>query len=318
MQRRLWHYGGMLTALTDVLLPVILVAGLGALLASRFTIDQHTVSRITLYLLSPALVLDVVPKTQSRQTRGAFPWEARWPQESEIFFTEYLRIYCTSLLHITDTGRMWRNKVLLCLSLSALSCAETSSEQTVTVSAASTSPADVPAAESDMTASGATGMNGAGHEHSAGGTDLTSLEGAAFDRAFLSMMVAHHQGAVEMSQSALASTDPQVRGWAEAIVTAQESEIEQMTAMLEPLGGLDEAAASPMRTEMAEMTAHTTHASDPDRAFVQAMLPHHQSALEMAQLAEGRSENAEVLALAHDIVATQQREMTEFEEYLAQ
>ncbi|WP_261664551.1 AEC family transporter [Deinococcus sp. Marseille-Q6407] len=53
----------MLTALTNVLLPVILVAGLGALLASRFPIDQQSISRITLYLLSPALVLDVVLKT---------------------------------------------------------------------------------------------------------------------------------------------------------------------------------------------------------------------------------------------------------------
>ena len=53
----------MLSALSNVLLPVVLVAGLGALLASRFPIDQQSVSRLTLYLLSPALILDVVLKT---------------------------------------------------------------------------------------------------------------------------------------------------------------------------------------------------------------------------------------------------------------
>ena len=53
----------MLAALTDVLLPVMLVAGLGALLASGLPLDQATLSRITLYLLSPALVLDVVLRT---------------------------------------------------------------------------------------------------------------------------------------------------------------------------------------------------------------------------------------------------------------
>lgn len=53
----------MLSALLNVLLPVMLVAGLGALLSSRFPIDQTTVSRITLYLLSPALVLDTILKT---------------------------------------------------------------------------------------------------------------------------------------------------------------------------------------------------------------------------------------------------------------
>lgn len=53
----------MFAALSTVLLPVLIVAGLGALLASRFPIDQATVSRITLYLLSPALVLDTILKT---------------------------------------------------------------------------------------------------------------------------------------------------------------------------------------------------------------------------------------------------------------
>lgn len=53
----------MFQALSSVLLPVILVAGLGALLSSRFPIDQATVSRLTLYLLSPALVLNVLLST---------------------------------------------------------------------------------------------------------------------------------------------------------------------------------------------------------------------------------------------------------------
>lgn len=52
-----------LQALSNVIVPVVLVAGLGALLAVRFPIDQLTVSRITLYLLSPALILDVILKT---------------------------------------------------------------------------------------------------------------------------------------------------------------------------------------------------------------------------------------------------------------
>lgn len=56
----------MFQALSTVLLPVVLVAGLGALLSSRLPIDQSTVSRITLYLLSPALVLDVILKTPVR------------------------------------------------------------------------------------------------------------------------------------------------------------------------------------------------------------------------------------------------------------
>lgn len=121
-----------------------------------------------------------------------------------------------------------------------------------------------------------------------------------------------------MSQPALTSEDMQVRSWAEATVMAQEREIEQMTALLQPLGGLDEAAAAPMRAEMQQMTAHSGHAPSADRAFVEAMVPHHQSAVEMAVLAGSRSQNADVLALAQDIVTTQQREITEFRAYLAE
>ena len=156
------------------------------------------------------------------------------------------------------------------------------------------------------------------HDHSAANTGLEDLRGEEFDHAFLSMMVAHHQGALEMSRAAAGSDDPQVRGWAEDITAAQEQEIAQMTTLLEPLGGLDEEMAAPMRNEMSEMAGHVQHAEDPDRAFVEGMIPHHQSALDMARLAEGRSENPEVLALAQDIVTTQQREIDEFEAYLAQ
>lgn len=130
------------------------------------------------------------------------------------------------------------------------------------------------------------------------------------------MMVAHHEGAVAMSQPALSSEDVQVRAWAEGIVSAQEAEIEQMTDLLEPLGGLDDAAAAPMREEMAGMQEHLGHAENADRAFVEGMIPHHESALEMAKLAEGHSQNEAVLALARNIIATQEGEIAAFKTYL--
>ncbi|MFC4427905.1 AEC family transporter [Deinococcus navajonensis] len=54
-----------------MLLPVFFVAGLGALLASRFPVDQATIARVTLYLLSPALVLDVVLRTPVHPVEAA-------------------------------------------------------------------------------------------------------------------------------------------------------------------------------------------------------------------------------------------------------
>src|SRR5918998_5162868 len=46
-----------------------------------------------------------------------------------------------------------------------------------------------------------------------------------------------------------------------------------------------------------------------DRAFVAAMVPHHESAVEMARIARKRSESSFVRDLARDIVTAQTREI---------
>ncbi len=53
----------MLRAITDVILPVVLVAGLGALLARRFALEQATLNKIQLYALVPALAFSSLMKT---------------------------------------------------------------------------------------------------------------------------------------------------------------------------------------------------------------------------------------------------------------
>jgi len=49
--------------------------------------------------------------------------------------------------------------------------------------------------------------------------------------------------------------------------------------------------------------------NDADVAFAQQMIPHHQQAVEMAQLAETRAESPEVKDLAADIEAAQDPEI---------
>lgn len=55
--------------------------------------------------------------------------------------------------------------------------------------------------------------------------------------AFVKGMIPHHQAAIDMARAALQlGTDQQVRGWAEAIIAAQQAEIDELRAWLREHG----------------------------------------------------------------------------------
>jgi uncharacterized protein (DUF305 family) len=64
--------------------------------------------------------------------------------------------------------------------------------------------------------------------------DMSVLEKAdPFDRAFLEMMVPHHEGAVAMAEAELAKgSDPELKDLSKQIITAQQREIDEMRAQL--------------------------------------------------------------------------------------
>ncbi len=145
---------------------------------------------------------------------------------------------------------------------------------------------------------------------------LNALTGKAFDRAFLSMMIPHHQAAVAMSQAVLGTRDPRVKAWATAIIKDQNREIVQMNTLLKSYGGTDRRMQASMKSMMGDMASSVKNASNKDRAFVQGMIPHHASAIDMANLALQKSQNLAVLKLARDITRAQAVEIYEFKAYL--
>jgi len=147
-------------------------------------------------------------------------------------------------------------------------------------------------------------------------TSLEKLSGKAFDRAFLSMMIPHHQAALDMAKAVLpVSKDPQVKTWATSIIKSQQAEIGTMTALLKPLGGSDSKMAA-MMDGMKGMGMMVKNAKNPDVTFVQGMLPHHSSAIDMAKVALQRSSDPKVLSIAQDIVLAQAKEMYDFRTWL--
>lgn len=75
-----------------------------------------------------------------------------------------------------------------------------------------------------------------GHIGSHGMVDLgnlADLSDTEFDRQWLSLMIQHHRGALEMARKHLSSgTDPSARTLAQDVITHQEKEISEMESLL--------------------------------------------------------------------------------------
>ncbi|PTR41188.1 uncharacterized protein (DUF305 family) [Rhodococcus sp. OK611] len=80
---------------------------------------------------------------------------------------------------------------------------------------------------------------------------------------------------------------------------------------------MDSMGSMSMTSSAAQSASSGTH-NNADAMWVQMMIPHHQQAVEMAALAEGRTENAELLALAGQIKAAQDPEIVQMTGWLAE
>ena len=84
---------------------------------------------------------------------------------------------------------------------------------------------------------GVNSMGHAGHTM-AGMLDQNEMEmmrnstGADFDRLFLEGMIKHHEGAIEMAEMIIDSSNPEVAKLGSSIIASQEAEIKAMKALL--------------------------------------------------------------------------------------
>lgn len=156
----------------------------------------------------------------------------------------------------------------------------------------------------------------------------------AVDVAFSQLMIAHHQQAVEMADLASESAQStEVKDLAAQIKGAQDPEIEMMTQWLQDwgapmtmpspdadmgdmdMGGMG--AAEMMSDAQMKMLARSRGAEF-DQMWLQMMIAHHQGAITMAQQVLDTTNNAEVTALAEDVVQAQQAEIETMQQLLAE
>ncbi len=146
---------------------------------------------------------------------------------------------------------------------------------------------------------------------------MGGMNAGNIDRNFLTMMIPHHQSAIDMSQLILKTTkDPQVKTWATNIIRDQQREITQMQGLLKQYGGPVQGLGGQMNQMMGDMTGSIIKAANKDVAFVQGMLPHHGMAVMMANHLLMQSKNPVMQKMGRDIITAQAQEIYEFQQYL--
>ncbi len=134
------------------------------------------------------------------------------------------------------------------------------------------------------------------------------------DRAFASEMIDHHEMAISMAKVAQdQATKPQIQQLADAIIAAQQKEIDQMNEVdekladkqIEPTGlGLSD---SMMGMEMND--SQLMHSKPFDRIFIDMMIPHHQGAIRMARVELAKGRDPQLRELARAIITAQSEEI---------
>ncbi|MGB7895197.1 MAG: DUF305 domain-containing protein [Microcoleus sp.] len=171
------------------------------------------------------------------------------------------------------------------------------------------------------------GMNhGMNHDMS---MDLGPAD-ADYDLRFIDGMTVHHQGAVNMAQDVLKqSKRPEMKKLATDIIAAQNREINQMKewrkawypkasstpmAYHAPMGHM--MAMTPEQMQSMMMSMDLGAADDQfDLRFINAMIPHHEGALVMAEGALKKSKRPEMKKLSQEILTSQKQEIEQMKQW---
>jgi uncharacterized protein (DUF305 family) len=153
------------------------------------------------------------------------------------------------------------------------------------------------------------------------GSNSKSSSGNTTDDAFITDMTAHHQGAIDMAKLAQKQADhADIRTLAGDIISAQEGEIAAMKAVRDDMRamgmhdgghmGMSEHAMG-MDMDMAALQRATPF----DRAFIDAMVPHHQGAIAMAKAELAKGTQPALRKMATGIISAQTKEIAQMKQW---
>jgi len=178
------------------------------------------------------------------------------------------------------------------------------------------------------------GVTACGSDESTSTTQAPAGAGSAAstfndaDVEFAQGMIPHHEQAIEMADIALdpaIGAGPELLDLATRIKGGQDPEIELMTGWLTAWGQpvqMDMSDGHDMSSMEGMMTAEEMDGlgmmtgADFDTMWMEMMIAHHNGAISMAETVKSDGSNADVLALADEVITAQQGEIAEMQALL--
>lgn len=138
---------------------------------------------------------------------------------------------------------------------------------------------------------------------------LRPLKNEKFEMSFLSQMIQHHRGAIEMAKMVPSRTKrPELNQLAVGIIEAQQQEIGQLTQWLKEWHKADPDTMAGKHAGMKmEGMPKLEAAKDAefDKLFIEMMITHHEGAVQMSELVKDRSNRPELLKFAEKVIKDQ-------------
>jgi uncharacterized protein (DUF305 family) len=183
------------------------------------------------------------------------------------------------------------------------------------------------------------GMGGMGHEghgEMSHGTPMAGMHDVEFDQMYIDMMLPHHASIIALAEVAQpVLKDRRLQEMAKDIITTQTDEQVLMQDLREEWYGSRD--PEPLTPEMMNVTmGHSScdsmdmdnmmnvmdaewqvetflAADDPDLAFIEQTLLHHQMAIDSSEIALKQAIHPELKEIAQDVIDAQQREIDTLE-----
>jgi uncharacterized protein (DUF305 family) len=181
-----------------------------------------------------------------------------------------------------------------------------------------------------------------GTASNASSTEVSTMP-MEFDLHYIDMMIPHHLSIIGLAQAALPTlTDPRLQAIAQDIIDNQDTEIDELKGYRQTWYGspeplpMDDAMMQMMMTMMPTMAAMSSmdqmtaemnaqaqvqafcSADDPDLAFIDLTIPHHQMAIASSQDALSMATHQELKDFAQNVIDAQQQEIDELTQIRAE